>query len=1093
MKALVFLIFVSSAQAASTSQDRPSTAHGCPIDTPWGAGAFDDSHCTEFDASPCNGQGTCECGECICNERDDPKEIISGRFCECTNFLCDRHSGLLCSGPDHGECVCNKCSCKPGWTGEACDCEDSVENCKNPHTGEVCSNQGICNCNSCVCSVAGDGRYSGRWCEHCPGCRRREREQRRRERGRSKEERKQRRRERKQKHRNRDEGTTVSVDRQPTAQGCSMDTPWGPEAFDDSYCKETEESAPCSGRGTCICGECTCNERTDPEMVSGRFCECTNFLCDRYNGLLCSGPDHGECACNKCLCKAGWTGEACECEDSVDDCIDPGTGEICSGQGTCECNSCRCFESEEGRYSGKWCEDCPTCRGKCSQYKSCVQCQVFGTGDLNEEECSSTCTLFNATAWQVARVEHEGERLCSYFDENDCRFHFVYGYDEYRQPLVRVQRTLECPPSFDTGTGREGSRFTPWGPEAFDDSYCKETEESAPCSGRGTCVFGECTCNERTNPEEMISGRFCECTNFLCDRYNGLLCSGPDHGECMCNKCLCKAGWTGEACECEDSVDNCISPGTGEICSGQGTCECNSCRCFESEEGRYSGKWCEDCPTCRGKCSQYKSCVQCQVFGTGDLNEEECSSTCTLFNATAWQVARVEHEGERLCSYFDENDCRFHFVYGYDEYRQPLVRVQRTLECPPSFDTGTGGVKPERCFTAEEEPSSPSPCDQPTLRFHYVPERDRCEPVSACGRRAGTFSSPEECKRVCQAGAPSVSDASCNRAQCPWSRWAHYVAKRCQPLYDRGLCCPTRFSCPQETQLMHDPSRCYHRGNFYQHGDRVTLGNTCFDKCRCVVGVLPEIECSTNCHSLPQLEPGCRHLFNPGECCPYGQLCDESSPMHRRDTICYWGNKTYLEGDTMTFDDLPCQTCVCTSGFTNSTGYGCYRTDCGLERLISKLQSGCTPIYFEKKCCPTDFLCPGDPRISRSASERLLHDHAEIPSHSKCRLGDLIVDLGSKVMIRGRQMICRCITPPDLTCVQYKSRKEAKKHSKIRKDNCPETSCEPGCSMVFNKATRCSECSCTPNTLSCKETECPEGCRYDIDVNTGCPTCVDCL
>lgn len=46
----------------------------------------------------------------------------------------------------------------------------------------------------------------------------------------------------------------------------------------------------------------------------------------------------------------------------------------------------------------------------------------------------------------------------------------------------------------------------------------------------------------------------------------------------------------------------------------------------------------------------------------------------------------MEEEGERLCTFFDENDCRFKFVYGYDEDREPVVRVQQTLECPPKLD-----------------------------------------------------------------------------------------------------------------------------------------------------------------------------------------------------------------------------------------------------------------------------------------------------------------------------------------------------------------------------------------------------------------------
>ena len=53
------------------------------------------------------------------------------------------------------------------------------------------------------------------------------------------------------------------------------------------------------------------------QIVSGDFCECDNFSCDRYDGKLCSGPDHGSCSCGKCICLAaydvpGYT--ACECQ-----------------------------------------------------------------------------------------------------------------------------------------------------------------------------------------------------------------------------------------------------------------------------------------------------------------------------------------------------------------------------------------------------------------------------------------------------------------------------------------------------------------------------------------------------------------------------------------------------------------------------------------------------------------------------------------------------------------------------------------------------------------------------------------------------------
>uniref|UniRef100_A0A0P4WGX5 Integrin beta subunit tail domain-containing protein n=2 Tax=Scylla olivacea TaxID=85551 RepID=A0A0P4WGX5_SCYOL len=219
-----------------------------------------------------------------------------------------------------------------------------------------------------------------------------------------------------------------------------------------------------------------------------------------------------------------------------------------------------------------------------------------------------------------------------------------------------------------------------------DSTSCYANRSEPACSGRGVCVCGHCTCNERENYDERVSGPFCECTNFLCDRFNGQLCGGPAHGTCVCNKCVCNPGWTGHDCMCEQSKENCLNPESGVECSGQGACECNQCKCHESQDGRYSGRYCEDCPTCKGHCTSYKECVQCQVFRTGKYTDEQCMTHCTMFNATVVSNL-VEEEGDRLCSYFDENDCRFMFVYRFDEDRHPLVYALSTLQCPPPKGT----------------------------------------------------------------------------------------------------------------------------------------------------------------------------------------------------------------------------------------------------------------------------------------------------------------------------------------------------------------------------------------------------------------------
>ncbi|XP_059478027.1 integrin beta-PS isoform X2 [Neocloeon triangulifer] len=219
-------------------------------------------------------------------------------------------------------------------------------------------------------------------------------------------------------------------------------------------------------------------------------------------------------------------------------------------------------------------------------------------------------------------------------------------------------------------------------------SSCRpDNYTTVDCSGRGSCVCGVCECEARQNPEESISGPFCECDNFSCDRHNGLLCSGPDHGTCVCGSCQCNAGWTGKSCDCKISQDTCIPPGGGEICSGKGSCECGVCKCFEdAEKGRYFGRYCEKCNTCTGRCNEFKECVQCQVYKTGSFDEEACRQNCTTFvPSVVDEVTANEEEDEYLCRFYDEDDCRFAYVYSWDEAGKIVVRAQEHRDCPPQI------------------------------------------------------------------------------------------------------------------------------------------------------------------------------------------------------------------------------------------------------------------------------------------------------------------------------------------------------------------------------------------------------------------------
>ena len=99
------------------------------------------------------------------------------------------------------------------------------------------------------------------------------------------------------------------------------------------------------------------------------------------------------------------------------------------------------------------------------------------------------------------------------------------------------------------------------------------------------------------------------------------MCGG--HGRCVCGRCECAPGWMGDSCSCRDSPEQCVPPhlltnhysAPADLCSGHGRCECGECVC---EDG-WIGAHCDSCPTCGDICDHLKQCVECRVWGTGDI------------------------------------------------------------------------------------------------------------------------------------------------------------------------------------------------------------------------------------------------------------------------------------------------------------------------------------------------------------------------------------------------------------------------------------------------------------------------------------------
>ncbi|XP_045105712.1 LOW QUALITY PROTEIN: integrin beta-PS-like [Portunus trituberculatus] len=220
--------------------------------------------------------------------------------------------------------------------------------------------------------------------------------------------------------------------------------------------------------------------------------------------------------------------------------------------------------------------------------------------------------------------------------------------------------------------------------QEIDEKNCIQpnTSTSLVCSGQGECVCGTCKCNERLNSNEVITGQYCQCTNYKnCYGANGDICSG--HGECQCDKCLCNQGWEGEFCDCQKSTAECQVSDEEEICSSHGKCVCNQCQC---EEG-YLGKYCEDCQNCEENCHEYTSCVKCLVSGS----EAACNATCSGYDVTI--VSDMSKVYGLPCSSTSDDECRIFYQFKHKKGAVSLW-IQKQKECPEEINVWAvmGGI-----------------------------------------------------------------------------------------------------------------------------------------------------------------------------------------------------------------------------------------------------------------------------------------------------------------------------------------------------------------------------------------------------------------
>ncbi|KAG7263788.1 hypothetical protein CRUP_009972 [Coryphaenoides rupestris] len=202
-------------------------------------------------------------------------------------------------------------------------------------------------------------------------------------------------------------------------------------------CREAEGKRVCSGRGECSCNQCLCYE-SEFGKVYGSFCECDDFSCARHKGVLCAG--HGECHCSECRCHRGYVGDNCNCSQATAACV-AADGQVCSGRGVCRCGRCRC--TEPGAF-GDTCEKCPTCPDACGTKRQCIECRLFNSGHLADNQTCQRLCKDDIITVEALNTEDSAAALCLYKTDGDCVMKFTYSEHANGKSVLTALKEPEC-------------------------------------------------------------------------------------------------------------------------------------------------------------------------------------------------------------------------------------------------------------------------------------------------------------------------------------------------------------------------------------------------------------------------------------------------------------------------------------------------------------------------------------------------------------------------------------------------------------------------------------------------------------------------